>query len=372
MSYVAIRGGERAIEEAARALEALRTRGGAGPLSVAQIRDQLHFLTSRVMSEGGLHDPDLAALALKQTGGDTLEAAFMLRAYRSTRPRCGDPRPHDGTALRLVRRVSAAFKEIPGGQLLGPTSDYLQRLFRFELLDETPEAFAAAARGLWADAPPGAPAGHPPVTLPKVLDALRAEGLLAEVCDSKLPPFDITREPLAFPVPRSAALATLARAETGSLLAIAYSSMRGYGDVHPTVAELRVGYLPVLQPHPVTGEPVEAGEVLLTECEIVAMHDGPGDSGRPTFSVGYGACLGHNEVKAIAMAVLDRSLQKGARGGPQNPSEDAEFVLFHVDGIESMGFCTHYKMPHYVTFQSDMDRLRETRRKAAAAPGGEP
>lgn len=367
MGYVAIRGGERAIEEAARTLEALRARG-ADPLAIAQLRDQLHFLTDRVMSEGGLYDPDLAALALKQAAGDTLEAAFYLRAYRSTRPRCGTPEVHDGGAMRLVRRISAAFKEIPGGQMLGPTPDYAQRLFRFDLLDETPERFAEVARRWLADAP----GDVRPTTFPKVLDALRAEGLLHDPPPSGEPAFDVTREPLVFPVPRSAALATLARAETGSLLALAYSNMRGYGDIHPTVAELRVGYLPVRQPHPVTGEPVEAGEVLLTECELLAMYEPAGRQGPPTFSVGYGACLGHNEVKAIAMAVLDRALQKGAAGRPENPSEDAEFVLLHVDGIESMGFCTHYKMPHYVTFQSDLDRLRETRRRAGPAGEGEP
>jgi alpha-D-ribose 1-methylphosphonate 5-triphosphate synthase subunit PhnI len=167
-----------------------------------------------------------------------------------------------------------------------------------------------------------------------------------------------------FPVSRSAALATLARAETGSLLAIAYSSMRGYGDIHPTVAELRVGYLPVLLSHPVTGEPVEAGEVLMTECEVVAMYTDDATDAPPTFTLGYGACFGHNETKAISMAILDRALQKGMRDGPAHPAEDPEFVLLHVDGVDSMGFCAHYKMPHYVTFQSDLDRLRTTRRKA--------
>jgi alpha-D-ribose 1-methylphosphonate 5-triphosphate synthase subunit PhnI len=197
---------------------------------------------------------------------------------------------------------------------------------------------------------------------------------LPPVTASPAEAFDITREPLVFPVPRSAALATMARAETGSLLALAYSNMRGYGDIHPTVAELRVGYLPVTIPHPVTGAPVEAGEVLMTECEMIASYDACGGSGKksgpPTFTLGYGACFGHNEVKAISMAVLDRALQKGMREGPSNPSEDPEFVLLHVDGVDSMGFCSHYKMPHYVTFQSDLDRLRATRRKAEPTDKG--
>lgn len=363
MGYVAIKGGETALREAARTLEFLRTRAGGAPLAVEAIRDQLHFLTGRVMSEGGLYDPDLAALALKQSAGDTLEAAFYLRAYRSTRARLAVSGVHDGGGMRLIRRISSAFKEIPGGQMLGPTPDYLQRLFRFEHLGESDETFGAIARDWLGDLPDA----ELPDSFPKVVDALRAEGLLAPAPNEMEAPFDITREPLVFPVTRSAALATMSRAETGSMLGIAYSSMRGYGDIHPTIAELRVGYVPLMLPHPVTGEPVEAGEVLVTECEVVAMYTATqGDAeGRPVFSLGYGACFGHNEVKAISMAILDRSLQKGMDGTPDNPSEDPEFVLLHIDGVDSMGFCTHYKMPHYVTFQSDMDRLRSTQDKAA-------
>jgi len=130
------------------------------------------------------------------------------------------------------------------------------------------------------------------------------------------------------------------------------------------VAELRVGYLPVMLPHPITGEPTEAGEVLVTECETVAMFDRGGDQ-PPVFNLGYGCCFGHNEVKAIAMSILDRALQKGAEDGPAHPAEDAEFVLLHIDGVDAMGFCSHYKLPHYVTFQSDLDRLRAARRKQA-------
>lgn len=362
MGYVAIKGGETAIREAARLLEFQRAQGGGTPLQVDTIRDQLHFLTDRVISEGGLYDPELAALALKQAAGDTLEAAFFLRAFRSTRARLAVTDVHDGSGMRLIRRISSAFKEIPGGQMLGPTPDYLQRLFRFEQLVEGGEAFRSLARDWLRDLPSPAL----PDSFPKVVDALRAEGLLPAPTEATASAFDITREPLLFPVSRSAALATMSRAETGSMLAIAYSNMRGYGDVHPTVAELRVGYLPLMLPHPVTGEPVEAGEVLVTECELVAMYTSTDEPGaKPLFSLGYGACFGHNEVKAISMAILDRSLQKGMAGTPDNPSEDPEFVLMHIDGVDSMGFCTHYKMPHHVTFQSDMDRLRSTQGKQA-------
>lgn len=365
MSYVAIKGGENAISGAAAAIEALRAEEGfenrgAAPIEIEAIRHQLRHLADRVVSEGGVYHPQFAALAIKQSLGDTFEAAFALRSWRSTRSRLLATRPHDTSSMRLIRRISAAFKDVPGGQMLGPTPDYALRLLRLELLEESADAFRSIARE-WLETCPDC---ELPASFPKVLDALRAQGLLPPVEKSQPAiPFDVTRAPLTFPAPRSAALATMSRAETGSLLAMAYSNMRGYGDIHPTVAELRVGYLPLEVPHPVTGELVEAGEVLVTECEVVAMYEAPGAGNSPTFTLGYGACFGHNEIKAISMAILDRALQRGARHGAAHPSENQEFVLLHVDGVDSMGFASHYKMPHYVTFQSDMDRLRATQAK---------
>ena len=369
MGYVAIKGGDKAIEGSKEACDFLRVRGGeqAQPLSTDSIEHQLRLLHGRVLSEGGVYHPRLASLAIKQAQGDTLEAAFILRAYRSTVPRLMETETLDTRNMRVTRRISSAFKDIPGGQMLGATTDYQLRLLRMELLNESPQRFRDITQA-WFE---HMDIANVPDSFPKVLDLLRAEGLIqqanqtvVENAEAETSPFDITREPLLLPLPRSAALSILTRAEQGSLLAIAYSNMRGYGDVHPTVAELRVGYIPVMLPHPITGKPMEVGEVEVTECEVVAMYEQSEQSGKPLFTLGYGACFGHNEVKAISMAILDRSLQLGRKRGPQNPSEDAEFVLMHVDGIESMGFCTHYKMPHYVTFQSDMDRLRSTQRKS--------
>ncbi len=369
MGYVAIKGGGEAIEASKKVFDYLRARQGddAQPLDTDSIEHQLRLLHGRVLSEGGVYHPRLASLAIKQAQGDTLEAAFALRAYRSTQPRIAETPVLNTENLRITRRISSAFKDIPGGQMLGATTDYHLRLMRMELLNESPETFrdiASSWLGQSFDQ-------DIPDSFPKVVQGLRDEGLLPPVDTSKRAQeaFDITREPLIFPVSRSAALATMARGEQGSLLALAYSNMRGYGDVHPTVAELRVGYMPVMLPHPITGELTEIGEVEITECEIVAMYEesdaakGSKQKDKPVFTLGYGACFGHNEVKAISMAILDRALQRGMQYGPANPSEDPEFVLLHIDGIDSMGFCTHYKMPHYVTFQSDMDRLRNTQQK---------
>jgi alpha-D-ribose 1-methylphosphonate 5-triphosphate synthase subunit PhnI len=93
----------------------------------------------------------------------------------------------------------------------------------------------------------------------------------------------------------------------------------------------------------------------VTEAEVIcSMKKGPDG---PQFTLGYGLCFGHNETKAISMAVLDRAMQEETA---QSPSEDQEFVLMHIDGVESMGFCNHFKLPHYVTFQSSLDRLRKS------------
>jgi len=363
MAYVAIKGGGQAIAESAQVMEFFRTEQGedGSPLTLDDIKHQLRFIHSRILSEGGLYHPDLAALALKQNIGDPLEASFMLRAYRSTKPRLSEHGFADIRKMRLIRRISSTFKDIPGGQMLGGTPDYALRLFRFDLSEESPEQFREFARQWLHDLPEA----ELPETFPKVQDSLRAEGLLPPQTLAENVPFDITREPLIFPLPRSANLSIMARGETGGMLCLAYSSMRGYGSIHPTIGELRVGYLPVEVPHPIDGELIEVGEILMTECEVITMYEKEDEDTAPRFTIGYGACFGHNEVKAIAMAMLDRSLQRGRKKGRADaPVEDQEYVLLHVDGIESMGFTTHYKLPHYVTFQSDLDRLRATRQKA--------
>jgi alpha-D-ribose 1-methylphosphonate 5-triphosphate synthase subunit PhnI len=362
MGYVAVRGGAAAIENAAQFSLVRRAGGDSNLLEPAQIRDQLHFAVDRVMGEGSLYAPDLAALAFKQAAGDTLEAAFILRAYRTTLPRLGYAEPIATDAMRLIRRISAAFKDIPGGQLLGPTSDYTLRLLDFDLQAESSARTREAVAQLFKDTAPLAPL---PEHFPKVVEMLRREGLLAPrpaSCGKEEPLVDITRQALTFPAARSAQLQSLARGETGGMLALAYSNMRGYGSVHPVIGELRVGYLPVPYKNPVSGVVETIGEILVTEAEVISRI--ADDGGPAVFSLGYGLCFGHNETKAIAMAVLDRAI---AAPEPAAPSEDQEFVLTHVDGIESMGFCNHYKLPHYVTFQSELDRLRNIQAEEPSA-----
>jgi len=349
MGYVAVKGGSEAIARSNALFEDERSGGGSAPLGVGQICDHLPLVVDRIMGEGSLYAPDLAALAFKQAAGDTLEAAFMLRAYRATRPRIAYSVPVDTARMRVARRISPAFKEVPGGQFLGATADYTLRLLDFDLLDDDPLRSARGRRHL-----EGVLGGRSlPDAFPKVVEILRRDGLLVERGRPEPEAFDVTRTSLAFPAPRSAALQTLARGETGGVLVLAYSSLRGYGDIHPIIGELRVGFAPLEVRHPETGTPTPAGEVKITEAEVLARITRA--DGRPQFGLGYGLCFGQNESKAIAMAVLDRCMQLGT---PGMPAADAEFVLSHVDGVEAMGFANHYKLPHYVDFRSDLDRVR--------------
>src|ERR687883_672438 len=144
--YVAVKGGERAIENAHRLLAHERRGDRDVPdITLSQIVEQLALAVDRVMSEGSLYDRELAALAIKQARGDMIEAIFLVRAFRATLPRFGITEPVDTGAMQGRRRISSTFKDIPGGQVLGPTFDYTHRLLDFALAAERQEGTAAAA-----------------------------------------------------------------------------------------------------------------------------------------------------------------------------------------------------------------------------------
>ncbi len=384
MAYTAVKGGLEAISAAEALVQDGADRTPAG--SSAKPGIGLRLLVDQVMGEGGLYAPDLAALAIQQVEGDPIEASFLLRAYRSTLPRVGYSLPVPGSALRVRRRISSAFKEIPGGQVLGRTRDYTQRLLRIGQTDAAQDVSPARlnGKGHQVASQNGDPPADPPVRpeFPKVVDHLRDEGLIAPVPETPIgdpEPFDITREAPRYPAPRSARLQALARGETGFMVGMAYSVMRGFGAGHPTIAELRTGDLPVQVAHPLTGDPVTIGTVAITEVEGVSHSAsgvggsgaaGAGGNGEDTqpdgFDFGYGVVFGQNERKAIAMSILDLALSIPGNDGP---AADEEFVLQHCDALESSGFVEHLKLPHYVTFQSQLDRLRFGRLANLAAAG---
>lgn len=362
--YVAVKGGAAAIESSWRLLEAQR-RGDTAiiELSVAQIRAQLSLAVDRVMSEGSLYDPELAALAIKQASGDLMEAIFLLRAYRTTLPRLGYSEPLDTARIALVRRISATFKEVPGGQLLGPTYDYTQRLLDFALLAEGEDTNSAPdelSKHTQADEQALTVSG--PVTVPRINDLLAREGLLEtpQPFDAA-PPGDLTRDPLMFPADRALRLQALARGDEGWLLAMGYSTQRGYANSHPFAGEIRRGFVSVELVPDELGFAIDIGDLEVTECQMINQFSGSREL-PPQFTQGYGLAFGGAERKTMAMALVDRALRADELGEPRvAPAQDEEFVLSHADNVEASGFVQHLKLPHYVDFQAELELVRKLR-----------
>lgn len=351
--YVAVKGGEKAID-AAHAWLAEERRGDVHvpELSVDQIREQMTLAVNRVMAEGSLYDPDLAALAIKQARGDLIEAIFLIRAYRTTLPRFGHTNPVETETMQCDRRISATFKDAPGGQVLGPTFDYTHRLLDFKLAadGDVPEAPAREAQ-------------TGPV--PHITDFLNKEGLIQTETASDAAPRDLTREPLELPADRALRLQSLTRGDEGFILGMAYSTQRGYGRNHAFVGELRIGSCAVEMDIPELGFAVEIGEIELTECETVNQFAGS-KTEPPQFTRGYGLVFGQTERKAISMALVDRALRWKEMGEDDTgaPAQDEEFVLYHADNIQATGFLEHIKLPHYVDFQSELELVRKMRAEA--------
>ncbi len=356
LMYVAVKGGEKAIDNAhAWLAEERRGDKSVEELSVPQIREQLTLAVNRVMAEGSLYDPDLAALAIKQARGDLIEAIFLIRAYRTTLPRFGGSEPVDTEKMACDRRVSATFKDAPGGQVLGPTFDYTHRLLDFKLAadGEVPELQSEAT----TDA-----------ETPHIMSFLDREELIQPEPEGLETPPDLTRSPLELPATRALRLQSLTRGDEGFILGMAYSTQRGYARNHAFVAELRIGVVAVELDIPELGFAIDIGEITLTECETVNQFKGS-KTEPPQFTRGYGLVFGMTERKAISMALVDRALRWKELGEDNvgAPAQDEEFVLYHADNIQATGFLEHIKLPHYVDFQSELELIRKLRREAKAA-----
>ena len=357
--YVAVKGGERAIDNAHGWLDEERRGDTSIPeLTIPQIREQMKLAVNRVMAEGSLYDPDLAALAIKQARGDLIEAVFLIRAYRTTLPRFALSNPVDTGSMAVDRRISATFKDLPGGQVLGPTFDYTHRLLDFALMAEGEAPINAA---------PTSGERHETARVPHVTGFLNRDGLIEDEPTTDATPPDLTREPLELPADRALRLQAITRGDEGFILSLAYSTQRGYGRTHAFVGELRIGRVAVEVDIPELGFAVEIGEVELTECETVNQFKGS-KTEPPQFTRGYGLVFGQSERKAIAMSLVDRSLRWKELGEDFTgaPAQDAEFVLYHCDNIQATGFLEHIKLPHYVDFQAELELVRRLRAEAQA------
>jgi len=256
--------------------------------------------------------------------------------------------------MRIERRISATFKDLPGGQLLGPTFDYTHRL-----LDP------ALAEG--ADVPAAPSCEADPAKTPRVTDLLAHEGLIEPDGVDTGEIGDLTREPLQFPMTRDLRLQALARGDEGFLLALGYSTQRGYARTHPFAGEIRIGEVEVEMDVPELGFAVSLGKIRVTECQMVNQFKGNMQT-PPQFTRGYGLVFGQAERKAMAMALCDRALRARELGEDITaPAQDEEFMISHSDNVQATGFVEHLKLPHYVDFQAELNLIRRLRAEHEAA-----
>jgi alpha-D-ribose 1-methylphosphonate 5-triphosphate synthase subunit PhnI len=363
MGYVAVKGGTLAINESVERLKYERIKKGT-VLAVEDINGGMRGLIDQVMSESSIYCEELASIAIKQSEGNSEEAVFLLRAYRSTLPRKHYTKTVDSRNMSVERRISASFKDIPGGQILGASYDYTHRLMDFDLAMESEED-AQNWLESFNEKFPENDNETDLRNLPKVVDYLRKEGLVRNFQDNEEEPSDITKKSLQFPAKRCERLQILTRGQTGAVTSLGYAALRAYGALHPTVGELRVGHLPLYISNPLGEESEDEddfyiGEIKVTEVESFIPVSKKINHGKEEieFDIGYGICYGQNETKAIAMSILDQCLENGDE---RYPTHNEEFVLFHIDSVESSGFIYHLKLPHYVTFQSKLDSVRKTK-----------
>jgi alpha-D-ribose 1-methylphosphonate 5-triphosphate synthase subunit PhnI len=405
VGYSGVKGGMDAILAAERLVR--RKRGAAPWSATTAIIESYRLAVDRIMGEAGLYDEATAADAFRQAEGDLLEAAHLVRAYRSSLPRLAVSAPTDAGEMSVLRRIVPASRTPGGPQLLGRTTDYTARVLeRPDGPPPAPQAEPETGTTEPATAAPGTPEPGIPEPGTKAAGAAAAtestestESTARERAGLRRPrrfyehlleadlavrheeaagdpePFDVSRGAARPPAPRSAVLASMSRAETGALVALWYRSIRGPdGAFHEvTLGELRHGRLPVRVIHPLTGKTVEIGQVRATEAEAIEDLDGPAED-RTRLDVGYGLCFGHNERKAIAMANLDVAFRRAAQSDSAG-DELEQLLLLTTDGLDSGGFLEHLKLPHYVTFRSIVDRklasraARAGRERAATGPG---
>src|SRR5579883_2338318 len=136
--YSTVREMAGAIEAAAQIVASESLPGMSG--SQGSLEALLPLLIDQIGSEAGVAAPTACARALVQARGDMARAVSLVRAWSATLPRLA----HSAIRLdemQVLRRVTPGFRAPAGGQFLGASLDYAQRL-----LDLSPDE-----SGSWAD-----------------------------------------------------------------------------------------------------------------------------------------------------------------------------------------------------------------------------
>lgn len=359
MGYTTVEDRSGAVSAAALLADRITETGDSGGNGFAA-----GLLLDQVMAEAGVLEPRIARLALDQADGDLARTVSLIKAWSAVLPRLG----HDRCAwdeLLCRRRITPAFAEPRGGQYLGASRDYAQRLLDVRPAPPTLEAPAEPSAEQFRDEPPESA----PSSFPRAVATLEAEGLVADP-EPRAEAVDLTRR-AAPRESRGALLQVLSRADTGALVAIGYTGIRGNQRQDPTLLELRAGTLPVRVQRP-GGDRFTVGHIpaVLVEMGFYRLHGGESDR---ALTLGVGATTGRLERRAIAAAILDAGCARASLEPPGHREicEDADFLGVALDGQEASGFVEHLKLPHHVTFTSELDRLRQARGARQTVRGGE-
>lgn len=320
----------------------------ARALWAAEPEDDLRPLVEQVCAEAGAWCPDAARRAIRQSRGDVARAVTLVRVWVATLPMIA-AEPLAGERVQLVRRISAAYRDVPGGQWLGPSAEFESRLLAWED-DDGPRGEGAADAVAPAEESDSAIEAPTRADVPTVRGLLREFPIASPTSVEDGP--DPASVPLTFPTSRATALAHLARAETGALVALASMSLAGRREA--VIVESTLGIAAVALPHPRTGAACEVDEIPIASAEVVvdAVVDG-----RPGLRLGFGATLGGLERRAIAVAVLDATLEESVASGSAAMPLDAPTVLAASDGLATNGFVEHLRLPHYASFTSYVEQV---------------
>ena len=235
--------------------------------------------------------------------------------------------------------------------MLGPTYDYTQRLLDFPLLADAGEPRRCAR----------ADAGRLPARCRACCELLAARGpdRARRGPERTSAPADLTREPLRFPATAPARLQKLARGDEGLLLAMGYSTQRGYAQRHPFAGEIRRGTVAVEMVPDELGFAIDIGDIEVTECQMINQFAGSARACRRSSRTATAS------RSAAASARRWRWRWWTARCARANSARRSvarrrtqEFVLSHSDSVEASGFVQHLKLPHYVDFQSELELVR--------------
>lgn len=316
---------------AARAIARSAATGVLGDVDTTMLEEQ-------VCAEAGLWETGVARRAVHQARGDTSHAISMLRVWAATQPhvRASTVTPED---VVVVRRLSSAYPQIPGGQWLGFSPDLIPRQLDWteSVQREEPLTGELPTDGQRSDAPSRR-------QTPRVRDLISGVPLVGHREDGEGP--DPARTVLTPPYTRTARLAMLARGETGALVALAALILGRRQEA--VLVELTVCVVTVRVSHPRTSVACAVAELPVTEVEVVLDAN---VNGAPGLALGWGASLGTVERRAISLALLDAAVQ--ADGELAEPlTLDDQTVIAVADGSATTGFVEHLRLPHYASFAS--------------------